>query len=739
VTELDRLIEEGNRAEASGDPAGACVLYRRAVELAPTSARAHLNLGIGLEAAGDDDSARDAYERALALEPDNPFASYNLGKLLYTRGAYADAEERLTQALAVRPDFPEARIVRGYARRSLGRWRDAAADLAAGSAARPDDATALAVLAQIRLSQAAEDHQASRHAEAEAAYRKILADDPGNAAALHLLGVLTHELGRFAEARDCYRRLIALAPERADTHYNLGLVERELGQWDAAIAALSQALELQPNLARAHYALGHVLHELDRVDEALACYERALALEPDFVEARWSATMAQLPSVYETEAQPARCRQRFATALERLEQWFASSPSAQGDAAVGADQPFPLAYQEQDNRALLARYGALCARLMGHWQEREGLAKPARRATRPPGKRRIAFVSSYFRHHSVWNSHLKGWLEQLDRRRFALFAFDVGRGEDAATAFARGHVDGYEAGHKDVRAWVEAIERVEPDAIVYPEVGMDPMSLRLASLRLAPLQAASWGHPETTGLPTMDYYLSAADLEPAEADAYYTEKLVRLPHLGCYFERSSAAAGALPAELAGAGEPLLVCAGVPFKYTPEHDGMLAEIVSRLGDCRLVFFTHGNRALSERLGARLAKAFSARGVDYQRHVVFLPWQSGGGFQAVLRAASIYLDTVGFSGFNTALRAVECGLPIVTREGRFMRGRLASGILRRMGLESLVTPTEAAYVDLAVSLVQDRARRRSIAAAMEAARPRLYQDVEAVRGLEALLMR
>jgi predicted O-linked N-acetylglucosamine transferase (SPINDLY family) len=737
VSELDRLITEGNRVEASGDPAAACALYRRAVTLAPASARAHLNLGIGLEATGDDDGARAAYERALALEPDNPYANYNLGKLLYTRSAYIEAEQRLTAALAVRPDFPEAQIVRGHVRRSLGRWRDAAADLAAGIAARPDDAAARAALAQSRLSQAAEEHRAGRYAEAESGYRQVLAGDGQNADALNLLGILAHELGRFTEARECYRRLLVVAPERAEVHYNLGLVERELGQWDAAVAALSRALSLKPDLASAHYALGHALQELDRIEEALACYERAVALKPDFVEARWSAAMGQLPSVYETDTQPASCRERFARELVRLEQWFAAVPSAHGDAAVGADQPFPLAYQEEDNRELLARYGALCARLMQQWREREGLAKPARSAARVPRKLRLAFVSSYFRNHSVWNSHLKGWLAQIDRRRFGLFAFDVGRGQDAATAFARAHVDGYEAGPKDLRAWVEAIERVEPDAIIYPEVGMDPMSMRLASLRLAPVQAASWGHPETTGLPTMDYYLSAADLEPAEGDAYYTEKLVRLPHLGCYFEPSTAAAGALPAELAGVDEPLLVCAGVPFKYMPGHDWMLAEIVRRLGDCRLVFFTHGNRTLSERVAARLRKAFSARGVDYPRHVVFLPWQSGGGFQAVLRAASVYLDTVGFSGFNTALRAVECGLPIVTREGRFMRGRLASGILRRMDLQSLVTPTGEAYVDLAVGLVQDRARRRTIVAAMEQNRARLYEDVEAVRGLEALL--
>jgi len=337
----------------------------------------------------------------------------------------------------------------------------------------------------------------------------------------------------------------------------------------------------------------------------------------------------------------------------------------------------------------------------------------------------------------VWNSHLKGWLGELDRRRFRLFAFDVGHGEDAATALARAGVEGYEAGPKDLSAWVETIRRTQPDVLIYPEIGMDPMSLRLASLRLAPLQAASWGHPETTGLPTMDYYLSAADFEPADADAYYTEKLVRLPHLGCHFERVGVKAGPLPAELPGVGEPLLVCPGVPFKYVPQHDWVLAEIARRLGRCRLVFFSHSNRALSERLAARLRDAFAARRVDYERHVTFLPWQSAAGFQAVLRAASVYLDTVGFSGFNTALHAVECGLPIVTREGRFMRGRLASGILKRLELAELVVPDEAAYVDLAVRLVEDQAYSRCVASKMALSRERLYDDPAPIRALEDLL--
>jgi predicted O-linked N-acetylglucosamine transferase (SPINDLY family) len=104
---------------------------------------------------------------------------------------------------------------------------------------------------------------------------------------------------------------------------------------------------------------------------------------------------------------------------------------------------------------------------------------------------------------------------------------------------------------------------------------------------------------------------------------------------------------------------------------------------------------------------------------------------------MRRADVFLDPIGFSGFNTAIQAVECGLPIVTREGRFMRGRLASGILDRMGLSDLVARNEEDYIEFAVKLASDAAYRQEVRARMEQARPILYNDLEPVRALEAFL--
>src|SRR6185503_10431924 len=123
--------------------------------------------------------------------------------------------------------------------------------------------------------------------------------------------------------------------------------------------------------------------------------------------------------------------------------------------------------------------------------------------------------------HSVWNALVKGWFQQLDRDRFELIAFSLGLEEDAETRYARSRAARFEQGKTDLRQWAETILDARPDVLIYPEIGMDPMTVRLASLRLAPVQAAAWGHPETSGLPTMDYYLSAEDLEPPDAQANY--------------------------------------------------------------------------------------------------------------------------------------------------------------------------------------------------------------------------
>lgn len=707
----------------------ACGHYRAAVAAAPGNASAHLHLGVALEAAGDARGALDSYEAALVAEPGNPYASYNLGKALYVRGDLARADALLRAAVSGNPEFVDAHVVLAAVLEARGDARGAIAALEKALAMRPGYSGALRNLGMLRA-------RLESWPEAVSALTRAAQVDPSDAGTQYWLGEALSRLGRSDEAARCYARALTLRPDLADAHVALGNLRAAEQRYADALACYRAALDIDPRHTTARVNLGNAHVYLGEAEAAREAYDAALAIDPELAAARWARAMSLIPVIRDAGSDLAAERSAFAGDLAQLDRWFDARRSETGHAVVGVQQPFWLAYQDADNRELLRDYGRLCARLMRRWQESNGLAP---RGARRPGALRVGVVSQYFRRHSVWNALMKGWFQQLDRERFELQAFCLGADGDAETQFARSRAARFVQGPRPMRSWVEAILEARPDVLIYPEVGMDPMTVKLASLRLAPLQAASWGHPETTGLPTIDCYFSAAGLEPGAAQAHYEERLVALPNLGCYLEPS--ATPAIEADLGrwglSADSPLLLCPGTPFKYAPEHDRLYVEIARHIGSCQLCFFICGNPALSEKLRRRLAHAFAQAGLEFERHVRFLPWLVPAEFYALMRHADVMLDTVGFSGFNTALQALECGLPVAAYEGRFLRGRLASGILRHLGLDELVATDERQYRELAVSLATDSERRTQLRRRIEAARPRLYHDTAPVRALEDFL--
>jgi predicted O-linked N-acetylglucosamine transferase (SPINDLY family) len=388
------------------------------------------------------------------------------------------------------------------------------------------------------------------------------------------------------------------------------------------------------------------------IDDALECFDNAVKLQPDNVRARWASVMSQLALVHDAREGAEDSRGNFSDALATLDEWLDQSRVLEGANTVGMQQPFYLAYHEVNNRKLLSRYGDLCSRLTRSWQESEGIAPLLPLADEK--LLRIGIVSGQIRYHSVWSAIVKGWLQHVDVERFAFYIFHTGTGKDAETAYAQTRAAYFAQAPKSMQEWVDAIVSQRLDVLIYPEIGMDPPTLKLASMRLAPVQVAAWGHPETSGLPTIDYFLSAEDFEPEGAQDNYREKLIALPHLGCCYEALPVSKSEIDLNELGidSDHPVLICPGVPFKYGPQHDRLLIEIAKRSGRCQLVFFHHKRENLSARLEQRLEAAFKDAGMFFESYGLFLPWMKREAFYALLRKADVYLDTIGFSGFNSA---------------------------------------------------------------------------------------
>jgi predicted O-linked N-acetylglucosamine transferase (SPINDLY family) len=722
----DDLKKEGDRFLKEGLLEEAAVHYRKVLAIDVQHRDALINLGFVLSEKGQVAEALPFLERAVAIDPADPDARFLLGKMLQAAGSPSAARPHLERAIALRPGFEQAYRELVVVLFLEGLTEEATQCCEKGLAICPQSAE----LHYYRSNLYRHNRDLDR---AITSCEHALELRPGLKSACASLAVMIRD--RLNSAEPDASGQAALAAARA----YLALGNAYFGHIDygQARAAFESAVALAPEVAEYHFYLGYVFSAMNRNAEARACYDEALALDPDDARTRWAKIMLHAPAYHDDGSSTLAARLELEKSLREFESWWEGTP-CDGEQFVGVGSPFYLTYEETSNRAIMERYGSICARSMDRWLSRQTFA-PAPHET-PNPRLRIALVSGEIRVHSVWFALTKGWLLHLDRSRFEVIVLSLEYVEDSEFQQARALADRFVAGPKKLVEWVQLLRDLRPDVVFHPAIGLNSTTQQLASMRLAPIQISTWGHPDTSGLPTIDYYLSGADFEPADANEEYSEQLVCLPRLGNSYQGVRTVGRTPDWDALGIDRtrPLLVCAGTAFKYQPIHDRLYAEIVRRLPGCQLLFFRLVPAHLADLLKTRLGDVFAAAGVDFEAHVRFMDPLSRHEFHGLLEHSDMLLDTIGFSGYNTAIQAIECGLPVVTREGRFLRGRLASGILRIMEIPELIAQTDDEYVELAVALASDRLFQDRMRAAIIARRGILFDDIEPVRALEEFLL-
>ncbi len=232
-------VELGNTYLELGSLADAADAYRRAIQLDPTLAEAHYNLGTVLSGRKDALGAMAAYRRAIELRPDFFEALFNLGDTLSYLGLLDEAADCYRRAAELEPSAAGVHNNLGSTLIELGRHEEA-----------------------VEVLQRAVTH----------------APDIGE---LHTnLGSALKHAGRFDEGLAAQRRAVDLSPESAEAHFNLGAALAGIGSHDAAESSYRQAIALQPATARLYTYLGSSLMAMNRHDEALALCDAFLAERP---------------------------------------------------------------------------------------------------------------------------------------------------------------------------------------------------------------------------------------------------------------------------------------------------------------------------------------------------------------------------------------------------------------------------------------------------------------------------
>lgn len=438
------------------------------------------------------------------------------------------------------------------------------------------------------MQQALAHHQAGRAAEAEQIYRSVLQQDPRDADALQLLGLLHHQrgqnleavdlisraiairpdgiffvnlsqaqraLGRLRDSIESCRRAVQLVPRVPEAWNNLGSMLQQSGQPQEALGALQKAVELRPNFPAAYSNLGNVLVRLGRIEEAIASYSRAIEIDPNYPSTyiNYSNLLCKIGRMDESIA---LCRRAIALNTHASAAYanLGVALHSQGYFDEGNDA-FLKAMQLDPNQVRTAanwmagmgyssRYSPAQV-LQAHvdWSNRFanslGSGEPGRAAPSPPAfqnnrsterKLRIAYLSPDLKSHSV-SYFLEPILEHHDRSQFEITAYSNTEGTDETTARLQKHCDRW----RDIVPLTdeEAAALIRSDEIdILVDLAGHTVGNRLLVLahRPAPIQATYLGYPGTTGMRAIDYRLVDALTDPpGPSDSFHTEKLVRLP------------------------------------------------------------------------------------------------------------------------------------------------------------------------------------------------------------------
>ena len=684
----------------------------------PASGLHHYSLGLVLEKIGNIPQAIEAYQKSIRLNPKLINAYNNLGVLLCQRDQFQEAESVYRQAVTANPSHFGSYI-------NLGNL----------------------LLEQHRNIE-----------EAIELYQKALQLKPRDPDVMQNLGIaydLKHDpaksafyFGNYAHIRQNYEAAIEQYEKglktqigKSSIYINLADCYEKLNQEEKAINTYHEGLKYYPKTPRLYFCLIVALQNFGHIHEAITVASQAAQLLPNDLILKIEEQRL-LPIIYDTPEEINFYRRRFIQYLEVLiEQTALDSPEAIENAKVGigARTNFYLQYQGKDDLDLQKRYGEFVHQVMAanypEWVK--PLPMPPRSQN---GKIRIGYISNAMYSHTV-SKLLRGWPRNHNQHKFELYCYTNNVKIDAITqqfavySHAFYHIPG------GLEELCQQILSDQLHILVFLDIGMHPTITQIAGLRLAPVQCTTWGHPITSGLPTIDYFLSSDLMEPENGENHYSEQLIRLPNIGISYSKP-----ALPKtrkrrsdfKLRSQAVVYLSCQST-FKYLPQYDYIFAAIAQRVPQAQFVFISHPSDSITQQFFQRLKKAFAGFGLDSEDYCVTLSRLNQNDYLSLNLVSDVFLDTLSWSGGNTTLEAIACNLPVVTCPGEFMRGRHSYGILRMLGVTETIAKDEAEYIDIAVRLGLDPQWRKSIVEKVVANHDRLYEDKTCVEALEAFYER
>ncbi|MDZ4150768.1 tetratricopeptide repeat protein, partial [Methylicorpusculum sp.] len=412
--------------------------------------------------------------------------------------------------------------------------------------------------------------------EAVESYHSAISMNPDFPMLYFNLGMALREQGKYKDATEIFRTWVSLNPLNPEALLNLGSILAEQNEDDEAIDYYNKVLTLEPTHHSALDSLVVVLTKQSRMSEAKHVFSRLLHIYPTDaykIKADW-----QIPVIAPSKQALIDSRNEFLSKINELIKIGLQIPDPLTE--LGKTN-FYLAFQGFDNRELNNKVAQLmvsvCPSLI--WTAPHCFIKRQKQ-----DRIRVGFISNFFHLHSIGKTS-RGLIAELSRDQFEVHSLFVPPIiNDPISQLIQDSSDHYHILPNSLNEARNAIADLKLDILFYQDIGMEPFTYYLAFSRLAPVQCVSFGHPDTTGIDNIDYFISTDFFEIPDADSHYSEKLIRLSNVGTpayYYSPDYNAQVKIRSDFGIKDQTnFYFCPQTLFKFHPDFDVILADILRK---------------------------------------------------------------------------------------------------------------------------------------------------------------
>ena len=356
----------------------------------------------------------------------------------------------------------------------------------------------------------------------------------------------------------------------------------------------------------------------------------------------------------------------------------------------------------------------------------------------PNSKIRIGFVSDYLTDHTI-GKLFKGIILNLDKNKFDIKVFHTTKTkngkiyQDFVDAEKNNQVNNFILPIK-FEDKQKIITNENLDILFYPGIGLSLELYYLSFIRLATCQITSWGHPETTGIDTLDYFLTSKLIESKNSNEKFSEKLLYADFLPMYYYTPVVERG-LDIDMLSKNN-VYSCPQTLFKIHPEFDLALGKILEEDKKAKIYFIKDSDNVYYKKLLNRFKKNTK---IDLNR-IEFINGLSWEDYVNHCGQASVLLDPFYFSAGNSFYESMFYGTPTVTKPTEYTKSRLVLGAYNQMKIEDApIVNNVSEYVGKAVEIANNQKLYDLKKYYKEQAKKNLFENQFIISNLEEIFFK